>query len=97
MVLAGGITYEPSTITAPRILNGQDINVAAAATRAVHDALVAKAGTTFEQLVALRALVGAGAAADRDTAAAPAADEAAVKQALHHLEAAGLIQTNGAG
>jgi hypothetical protein len=34
-------------MTTPRIVIGQDINVAGAATRAVVEALVAKAGTTF--------------------------------------------------
>jgi DNA-binding MarR family transcriptional regulator len=84
------------TMTAPRTFNGQNINLAAAATRGVLDALVARAGLTFEQFVTLRTLVGAG-PADRETVArttaGPAADEAAIGRALDQLEAAGLIRT----
>jgi DNA-binding MarR family transcriptional regulator len=86
---------EDQTVTEQRIFNGQDINVAAAATRAILDALLDREGVTFGQFVALRGLAGIGAPASRDAvaqgAAGPAADVATVRQAIDQLEAAGLV------
>jgi DNA-binding MarR family transcriptional regulator len=86
---------EDQTVTEQRIFNGQDINVAAAATRAILDALLDREGVTFGQFVALRGLAGIGAPASRDAvaqrAAGPAADVATVRRAIDQLEAAGLV------
>ncbi|MGH3759635.1 MarR family transcriptional regulator [Actinophytocola sp.] len=80
-------------MTTPRALDGRDINIAAAATRAVLTVLLDEAGLTFDQSVALRlmAIGGPGArdeVAGRDTA--PGADRAAVRAAITELEATGL-------
>ena len=80
-------------MTAPRTVNGRDINVAAAATRAVLTALLDEAGVTFDQFVALRLMTiggpgGRDEVAGRDTA--PGADVTAIRAAITELEAAGL-------
>jgi len=76
-------------MTQPRPFNGQDINVAAAATRAILDMLLAEAGLTFHQFVALRAMPGERAAV-AERAAGPGADTAALGRAIDELAAAGL-------
>lgn len=82
-------------MTEPRIFNGQDINVAAAATRGILDAVLDREDVTFHQFVALRAIAGSGTPIDRAAAAkraaGPAADEASVRQAIDQLETAGLV------
>ncbi|HEV7651638.1 MAG TPA: hypothetical protein VGP26_26090 [Actinophytocola sp.] len=76
-------------MTQPRLFNGQDINIAAAATRGVLDTLLTSAGLTFLQFVALRAMPGERAAV-AERAAGPAAPAPAVRAAIDELEAAGL-------
>jgi DNA-binding MarR family transcriptional regulator len=80
-------------MTTPRAFNGRDINVAAAATRAILTGLLDEAGLTFDQHVALRLLVTGGPGerdevVDRD--GGPGFDRAAVRAALTELESAGL-------
>jgi DNA-binding MarR family transcriptional regulator len=88
-------------MTEPRIFNGQTINVAAAATRGILDAVLEREDVTFGQFVALRAIAGNGAPLDRTAAAqraaGPAAPEAAVLQAIGQLETAGLVSADDQG
>jgi DNA-binding MarR family transcriptional regulator len=88
-----GETHNPesgATMTTPRVLNGRDINIAAAATRSILDGLLDHADLTFTQFVALRALP-----ADRDSlarnASGPAATPDALIAALDQLIARGLV------
>jgi hypothetical protein len=76
-------------MTQPRPFNGQDINIAAAATRGVLDTLLASAGITFHQFVALRAMPGERAAV-AEKAAGPGAGADAIRQAIVELAEAGL-------
>ncbi|WP_291413922.1 MarR family transcriptional regulator [Actinophytocola sp.] len=80
------------TMTRPRVFNGQDINVAAAATRGILDTLLTEADLSFEQFIALRAMAAepAGREAIGARASGPAADQASVLRAITALEAAGL-------
>jgi DNA-binding MarR family transcriptional regulator len=87
-------------MTEPRNISGQDINVAAAATRAILDTLLDREGVTFAQYVALRALVGLGEPSTRaavaQRAAGPASPEPMIRQAVDELEAAGLVSADPA-
>jgi hypothetical protein len=80
-------------MTTPRVFNGRDINVAAAATRAILTALLDDAGLTFDQFVALRLMTIGGPGGrdeilDRD--GGPGFDRAVIGTAITELEAAGL-------
>jgi DNA-binding MarR family transcriptional regulator len=86
------------TMTAPRTFSGRDINIAAAATKGILDALLRREGVTFDQYVTLRALATAATPVDRDTLATTAAgvvaDESTLRQALDDLVVAGLADTD---
>ncbi len=85
-------------MTQPRPFNGQDINVAAAATRAILDTLLTGAGLSFAQFVALRAMA-AGGPGTRDEVAGringPGAEPDALRRAVDDLVAAGLVTDTG--
>ena len=78
-------------------VNGQDINMAARATRKALDVVLAEQGTSFPPLALLNTLVSAGSAMDRDmliTRLERGLDVNAetVMTVLHGLESRGLVQ-----
>jgi DNA-binding MarR family transcriptional regulator len=85
-------------MTEPRIFNGQDINLAAAATRSILDTLLERESLTFPQYVALRGSTIVGEPTDRETmarqASGPAADEASIQRAIDQLDADGLVSVD---
>src|SRR5882724_5702196 len=85
-----------TTMTAPQVISGQDVNVAAAATRSVLDGLLQRAGLSFAQFVALRAQPGERDALVRN-ASGPAVGEEAVSRALDELVRDGLVRVDEAG
>jgi DNA-binding MarR family transcriptional regulator len=85
-----------TTMTAPQVISGQDINVAAAATRSVLDGLLHQAGLSFTQFVALRALPGERDALVRN-ASGPAAGEEALSGALDELVENGFVFVDKSG
>jgi DNA-binding MarR family transcriptional regulator len=85
-------------MTTPPVINGRDINIAAAATRSVLKTLLATEGLTFEQHLVLRAAVNQGpatAAALAEAASGPlnaGGDPAALHETLEPLAAKGFIK-----
>lgn len=78
------------TMTAPRTLTGRDINIAAAASRGILEALLEKEGLTFDDWVTFRSIV-----TGQEVPSGFTGDEAAAT-ALSRLGAAGLIQSPSA-
>ena len=84
------------TTQAPPV-NGQDINLAARATRKALDVLLAEQGTTFPPFGTMNTLVARGGAADRDAlvdfiATALELDALTVRLLLHGLQERGLVR-----
>ena len=84
-------------------VTGQDINLAARATRQVLEVLLAEQGTSFTPFAALNQIVVLGPSVDRDglvrrLGSAFALDDASVPAILHGLQARGLVhQTTSSG
>jgi DNA-binding MarR family transcriptional regulator len=85
-----------TTVTQP--VNGQDINVAAAATRKLLEVLLAEQGTSFGPMATLNTLASPrGASLDRDAlvanlSGALGVDATSVSGILHGLQARGLVE-----
>ena len=80
-------------------VNGQDINLAARATRKALDVLLAEQGTTFPPFGIMNTLVARGGAMDRDAlvdfiGSALELDALTVRLLLHGLEERGLVRQN---
>jgi DNA-binding MarR family transcriptional regulator len=78
-------------------VNGQDINLAASATRTVLEVLLAEQGTSFAPFAAMNQMVALGPSANRDElvrrlGAAFQVDDATVLALLHGLQARGLVR-----
>jgi DNA-binding MarR family transcriptional regulator len=83
-------------------VTGQDINMAARATRKALDVVLAEQGTSFPPLALLNTLVSRGAAMDRDALVAQLArgldvNAETVLTVLHGLESRGLAAVTGGG
>ena len=88
--------------TTAQPVNGQDINVAAAATRKVLEVLLAEQGTSFGPMATLNTIASPlGAALDREAlvahlSGALGVDATSVRGILHGLQARGLVELTGA-
>ncbi|MBV8716978.1 MAG: winged helix DNA-binding protein [Chloroflexi bacterium] len=85
-----------TTTVAPPV-TGQDINLAARATRKALELVLAEQGTSFQPLAVLNVITGRGAALDRDALVSVLAnafdvDAQTVLTLLHGLEARGLVR-----